>query len=151
MKNFWIYLSTLGPIGYLPAPGTLATVATLPVLYFIATQGYSFEKYLVIIAITACISFFIIRKSLDALDRQDDPQEIVLDEVVGCMVAFCAVPYTLPLFIIGFFLFRLFDITKTFGVGGFELLFGAWGIMLDDIAAGILTNILLQIIISFSH
>jgi len=92
--------------------------------------------YLTIVCIGIVLSWFIIKKALEAMDRSDDPSEIVLDEVLGCLLAFWAIPLSTPILIVGFIIFRILDITKSFGVGFFEVILGAWGILLDDLAAG---------------
>lgn len=69
-----------------------------------------------------------------------DPQFVVLDEVAGMLVALCFAPPSLPGLAASFLLFRAFDILKPFPVGRLERLPGAWGVMADDLAAGILAG-----------
>lgn len=149
MKSFWLTLSTLGPIGYLPAPGTCATLATVAFVYLCSYLNLTEQAYGCII-IAACIAgYIIIKNGLHALDRQDDPKQIVFDELVGTLIVFYALPFSMTVAMLAVLLFRFFDITKTFGISSFELFFGAWGIMLDDIAAGVLTNLIVRIIIAY--
>ena len=77
---------------------------------------------------------------------KNDPSEIVIDEFVGCLFTFIAIKINFKTIILGFILFRIFDITKIFGIKRIEKLNGATGILLDDIAAGILSNLILQVI-----
>ena len=75
-----------------------------------------------------------------------DPSPVVIDEVVGfliCMFGFCWSPRGL---IAGFFVFRFYDIAKPFPARRSEKLPGGWGIMTDDVIAGIYSNITLLII-----
>lgn len=143
MSSFFrpCFYATLGPIGYLPAPGTLATLMTLPVVYYFRS-ALSIHIYMAVVTVVAVVSFFIIKNSLGTLGNRHDPSEIILDEVVGTFVAFIAVPVTPMHILFGFFLFRLFDITKIFGIRNIENLGGAWGILFDDIAAGVVTTLI---------
>lgn len=78
-----------------------------------------------------------------------DPQEVVIDEVVGMAVTLAFVPLDLKTVGLGFLLFRIFDVAKPFPVRRFEKLRGGWGIVMDDVMAGIYANLSLQIIANF--
>jgi phosphatidylglycerophosphatase A len=78
-----------------------------------------------------------------------DPQEIVIDEFAGYLVTVAVVPWT-PLYLtLGFILFRIFDITKAGPIKSVEKLPGTWGIILDDVAAGIIAALILFITACF--
>ena len=67
-----------------------------------------------------------------------DPRQVVIDEVVGQMVTFLLVPHaSWKLLLAGFGLFRVFDVTKPFPISRAERLPGGWGIMVDDVIAGL--------------
>ncbi len=74
-----------------------------------------------------------------------DPSIVVIDEVLGVGVALLWVPKDLPFLIMGVVLFRIFDIWKPYPLRNLERLPGGWGIMLDDLGAGIYAWIWLQI------
>ncbi len=74
-----------------------------------------------------------------------DPGIIVIDEIVGMLFALIAIPKTTKWMIIAFLLFRVFDIVKPFPARRSERLPGGWGIMMDDVIAGIYANLLIQI------
>ena len=74
--------------------------------------------------------------------EREDPPEVVIDEVAGCWIACCGFEPTYA--IVGLFLFRIIDITKPFPVREMERLPGGIGIMADDIAGGIMANLLLR-------
>ncbi len=78
-----------------------------------------------------------------------DPQEVVIDEVVGMAVTLALVPLDLKTIGLGFLLFRIFDVAKPFPVRRFEKLPGGWGIVMDDVMAGIYANLCLRIVLSF--
>ena len=147
MKSFWTYLATLGPIGYLPASGTCASFLTLGMVYFLHLLAVSDSVYFFIVVLGCIVGWIIIQKVMNSRDRFDDPSEIVLDEVLGCLLTFWGIPVSAYTLAIGFILFRIFDITKIMGIASFEMFFGAWGILLDDLAAGLLSNLFLRILL----
>lgn len=73
---------------------------------------------------------------------KEDPGEIVIDEVVGMWISLYG--HSPAMFVPAFGLFRIFDIVKPFPVGNLEKLPGGAGIMADDIAAGLLSNLVLR-------
>lgn len=146
IEQFFLVCATLGPLGYLPASGTWATLAALMLLPVLpATTSW---LYGVLIIGSAWCAYDVIKNTLRYFDFvDDDPSQIVLDEVIGCLITFFLVPLSLFTLAAGFILFRFFDITKIGPVGWFERMKGASGIMLDDIMAGILSNIMLHILL----
>lgn len=143
MNIIFKYLSTLGPIGYLPAPGTCATLATLPLLYYMAELEVVYQIIMILGLIL--VAAYCIKRALIYFNHRD-PSYIVIDELVGCLITFIAIPITVPSVIAGFCLFRFFDILKPLGLKRLEYFGGYWGILFDDIGAGILSNIVLQMI-----
>ncbi len=141
MRRLCRMLATLGPVGYLPLPGTSATIATLPVVWLLGRAPIGVQ---VAVACAVVIGAVVLIHCVLPHYRGPDPRELVIDEVAGCLVTFCALPLTSPLVLTGFLLFRFFDITKIFGVGTCERVYGAWGIVLDDVWAGILSNVALH-------
>jgi len=77
-----------------------------------------------------------------------DNQRIVIDEVAGMCISLLWIPVQLPYLLIAFLLFRFFDIAKPLLIKKVEKLPGGWGVMLDDILAGLYANFLLQLIIA---
>jgi phosphatidylglycerophosphatase A len=75
----------------------------------------------------------------------EDNFRIVIDEVAGMCLSLCFVPVTWPYVMAGFVLFRLLDITKPFFIRRMEGLRGGWGVMMDDMLAGLYVNLLLQV------
>ena len=74
-----------------------------------------------------------------------DPHEVTIDEVVGMWVSLLLLPKSWLIAIVAFLLFRFFDIIKPFPARRFDRLKGGFGIMMDDVVAGVYTNIVLQI------
>jgi phosphatidylglycerophosphatase A len=149
-SSFFLSLATLGPIGYCKAPGTIATIVTLPFVYGMFKLSLPPWYSLAFLCGLFFLGIWIITHALRVLDRADDPSEIVFDELVGCLVAFWAIAITPVRLILGFVLFRFFDITK-FGFRSCEMIFGAWGVMIDDVIAGIMSNIILHTLCYWLH
>ena len=146
-KTFSCSLATLGVVGRFYGSGTLATALTLPLVY-----GLSFLPeigYWVVIIIVSGIALNVSEKAVHYYQKQDPP-EVVIDEVLGCLITFVGIPLSWPSFILGFVLFRFLDISKWFGIRKLGNVRGAWGILLDDVAAGVLSNLVLRLIFVWS-
>ncbi len=139
MKKICLHFATLGPVGYFMAPGTMASILTLPLVYAIKQYAGSEFMYAVIVLALTLASVGVVAFAHQALHIHHDPSEIVLDEVVGCMFSFMWIPFTVQTAIMGLLIFRVLDISKRFGISHCEKLPGAIGIMVDDIVAGLLT------------
>jgi phosphatidylglycerophosphatase A len=74
-----------------------------------------------------------------------DPSIVVIDEIVGIWITLLFLPKTIPVMIIGFLAFRVFDILKPQPARNLEKIPNGWGIMLDDVIAGIYANIVTQL------
>lgn len=127
-------IATVGCIGYVPVvPGTVGSAVGVG-LYWLLSQVGSFFPFIVFPLIVA-VSVW----SSDSYERgvgSRDPQEVVVDEVAGQILCLLASPPTASVLITGFLTFRLFDIWKPFR--RVENLPGGWGIVADDVLAGIL-------------
>lgn len=147
IQDSWlISVATLGDVRYSSAPGSVASALMLPVVYALYHFGISASTYALLIVGFALVSYLIIEKVLPAFDAHD-PREIVLDECLGMLITFWAIPLNAFSIVVGFLLFRLFDISKFFGVRAFEKLPGAFGVLADDVAAGVLAMILLRFLV----
>ena len=144
--KFIKFISTFGFIGYLPlAPGSMASVAG----GFIAVGlAHSVPTYLVAWLIITALGFMASDR-MEALEGKKDPGCIVIDEVSGVMIAFFMLPATPSVLITAFFLFRAFDMFKIYPANKLEFLKGGVGVMMDDILAGIYTNIVMHLALRF--
>ncbi len=129
--------------GLLPiAPGTWATPLGLGlawVLSFIIWPGS-----LAVLAAIFVIGIWASRRAAARLGREDPP-EVVIDEIVGMAVGLWLVPLTWWTVLGGFFLFRAVDIFKPWPIGVLDRrVGGGLGIMVDDVAAGVVVNLVLQ-------
>jgi len=129
--------------GYLPiAPGTWGSAVGL-VLYFFL-RGLSLPVYLTIIMVLFIVGFFTAGAAEKILDRRD-PGPVVIDEIVGMLVTLIAAPANPLIWLLGFFIFRIFDIIKPFPARLIdERVHGGVGIMLDDVMAGVYSLLVLQ-------
>lgn len=143
------HIATLGPVGYFFAPGTVASVITLPIIHVLRSVCTT-SSYMLLLLVSTIIAYIIIDKALPSFGRQHDPSAIVIDEVVGMLFTFMLVPFTTTTALFGLIFFRFFDIVKAFGISRIELLQGSWGILLDDIAAGIISALCLYVCISYN-
>ena len=76
----------------------------------------------------------------------EDPGPVVIDEMLGYLIAVAFLPKTLMTIVLGFFVFRVFDIIKPSPGRRLEKLPGGWGVMADDVLAGIYSNVLLRLV-----
>lgn len=147
MKMNWaVVCATLGPVGHCYAPGTIATFVTIPLVWLIHWAMPILVGQIFVTSMVMMFSYSIIARAMHTLHRYDDPQEIVLDEVVGCLVTFTGISLDWFSLGLGILIFRFFDITKWFGIRMFEQLAGSWGVLADDIVAGLFANIILHAI-----
>jgi phosphatidylglycerophosphatase A len=145
--SFYKLFSTCGFVGYLPGPGTFATLATLPLVYLLQ-QHFSVLAYgMVIVALTG-VSYFIVKQALREFGL-NDPCCIVIDEVIGTLVTFWGIPLTMQSTIIGFLAFRFFDISKPSIIRTIDRMYGSGPVIADDIAAGLYANVLTRIVLYF--
>lgn len=74
-----------------------------------------------------------------------DPSKVVVDEIVGVWIAMLFVPFSLLNLFLAFGLFRVFDIWKPLGIRRMEKLKGGWGVMMDDVLAGIYSLMVMHV------
>jgi|TARA_Y100000310_G_scaffold321040_1_gene378132 phosphatidylglycerophosphatase A len=132
-------------LGRLPfAPGTFGTLPGLLLAWCLWQGGESF--YLVATALVLVLSIWIAKRSAQMLGVADDPR-IVIDEIAGVLVALALVPPSALALVVGFCVFRLLDIAKPPPISTVERrVKGGVGIVLDDVLAGIGTNLVLQLL-----
>jgi phosphatidylglycerophosphatase A len=130
--------------GYFPfASGTIGSLVGL-LIYYPMTKLPNNTSYLLLTVVIFFIGIWAATEA-EKIYNQKDSGKIVIDEIVGMLVTLFALPVT-PLFIImGFFIFRIADVAKP-GIRWAEKIPGGLGVMLDDLLAGILCNLLLQLI-----
>jgi phosphatidylglycerophosphatase A len=138
----WIvrFLATGFFVGYSPiAPGTMGTLVAF-LLYAILPTTVTFYWMLILCLI---IGGTVISHLAENIIGQIDSSKIVIDEICGYFIAMAFLPKTLGLMVVGFFIFRLLDVVKIYPMNKLEILPGGLGIMLDDIYAGVITNLVI--------
>ena len=154
IKKFNLFFITFLNIGKIKfAPGTVASFVAC-FLFLLLINIFNFTIIFLIALVIFFYSIIAINNSFNELESED-PQEIVIDEVVGQMLPLLAIPlyetlYPLPniyYFVSAFLLFRLFDILKPYPISHIDSnIKGSLGIMLDDIFAGLYAIIILSLI-----
>jgi len=145
MNRLFLLLATGFGVGNSPiAPGTLGTLIAIPVYYFLSEIPSPLYE------ITLIGFFFLsvwISENAETFFGKKDDQRIVIDEMIGFLITMLWIPKTILFIIIGFILFRFFDILKPFPIRHLEKrLKGGFGVVLDDVAAGVYANIVLRLI-----
>jgi phosphatidylglycerophosphatase A len=145
-RQLILALATWGGVGYLPyMPGTWGTLAALPLWYGLAQLGP--WGYALGVMALMLLGLMVAGPAQGYLGRTDHPA-IVVDEVAGLLITLAGVPPTLVYAGLGFIVFRALDIFKPgpirwFGAGGR----GGLEVMADDVAAGVIGRVILEIII----
>ena len=131
------------------APGTFGTLAAVPL--YLLMQPLSLPLYLAVVVVAFVAGIWICGAAGTDLGVHDHGG-IVWDEFVGLWVTMIAAPVGWQWIVIGFLLFRLFDIWKPWPIGwADQQLSGGLGVMLDDVIAGVYAFIVLQIIVQLTR
>ena len=129
------------------APGTFGSMLGLPLCFLLSKTNLLIAVFLVGIFIFFAI--WIAREAEKILNTED-PGCIVIDEIAGILVTFTGLPFNIISVAFGFFIFRALDIWKPYPIRSLERnLSGGTGIVMDDVAAGICSNLLLRGIFFF--
>ncbi len=130
-------------VGY--SPFASGTVGSVPAAALVLCLG---ERHLILLALAVVLTVFgtIASSHGERVFGRKDPSEIVIDEFVGMLVAVLWLPITWKSVAAAFLLFRLFDIWKPFPARKFEELPGGFGIMADDLVAGVYANLTFRIL-----
>jgi len=142
-KQCVVVLATGGYAGYAPmAPGTAGTLVAVPLGYILSVLSPLAGG--LFIAAFAGLAVWVSSKAEKVFERKD-PGLIVIDEMVGFLVTLFLIPWTWKHVVTAFFLFRLMDILKPFPIKRLESRWpGGWGIVGDDVLAGVYANIILR-------
>lgn len=150
MRNFLKLLATFFGVGLSPkAPGTVATIATIPLVILLNYLGVFFYMAAIILLLPVGI---LAAEVYEQDKGGHDHKEIVIDEVLGFLIAMVWLPLTWQAILIGFVLFRLLDITKPLFIGYLDKkIQGGLGVMVDDVAAGIVVSIIMQALYTYTN
>jgi phosphatidylglycerophosphatase A len=135
-------LATCFGLGYIPkAPGSWTSLIVAILIWFFLPVGW--------IAIPVWLAIYLIGVHAATQAEKElghDSGKIVIDEALGMGVALIFIPKVIWFYLAGFFLFRILDIYKPLGIRSAEKLPKGWGVMTDDLLAGIYTNIVLHVL-----
>lgn len=141
MDRLALVVASFGMTGFFPvAPATLASAITAVLLYFVLPL--SVVSSCLLVAVLLVVGVWSSGKLEQRLG--EDPAAAVIDEVLGMTLTMLASPITLETLTIGFVLFRLFDVLKVWPGRRLEAMHGGWGIMMDDVLAGVYAAVVLQ-------
>lgn len=124
------------------APGTFGSVLGLPLCFFLSTIDFSIAVLLILIFILCAIW---VANEAEKILKTKDPGCIVIDEIAGIILTLFGLPFNMTSVIAGFLIFRALDIWKPYPIRYFEKrLSGGLGIVMDDVVAGLLSNLILR-------
>ena len=137
----WRFVATFFYLGKLPfAPGSWGSLGALLLWLLLPV---TFSVHLSVIIILFVLGVYSSSRMAQYLDDHD-PSEVVIDEVVGMGISLFMLPHNFLLYLLSFILFRVFDILKPSFIYRIQNLPGGWGIMLDDVLAGLFTFVLVN-------
>lgn len=144
LKGPILFFSSGTYLGYIPfASGTFGTLWGLPIFYILSAQSFRFQC--LIITVSIGLAIFLAGQTENFLKRKD-PSQVVIDEIVGYMVTVAGMPFSWTTAISGFFIFRIMDILKPYPIRKIDQKMpGGWGIVLDDVLAGVYSHLLLRL------
>jgi phosphatidylglycerophosphatase A len=143
VTQFAVFIATVGYCGYSPfAPGTVGSAAGL-LVYLLVWWTHSPVVEIALIAGLFAAGVWA-GTTAEQYFGGIDPGPVVIDEVVGMLITLAFIPVGWSGALMGFFLFRIFDVIKPFPAGRFEQLHGGLGVMADDAMAAVYANLLLR-------
>ena len=145
MKNFTEYFVTLFGIGFIPlAPGTFGSLFSI-LIWYVFIDLFSIFYFIALFLFVLSVSFYLTDIYLDNYKKKD-PSEVIVDEFLGQSIPLLfIVNFNIYEVLIVFVTFRFFDIYKIYPINKIEDLKGSYGVILDDIVAGIYSLIILML------
>lgn len=141
-------IATVFGIGYVEKGGGTIAAAVCCIIWLLIPAGDFTNSWQVLLTITISVLGVWSGNVVEAMWGKDS-NKIVIDEFAGMMITLLFIPVQFKFVLAGLVLFRFFDIAKPLFIKKMELLPEGWGVMADDILAGLYANILLQIIVFF--
>ena len=142
------WIATCGPIGHLKwAPGSFGSLVAIPLILLAGNNAGFFAIILIALFFIAVWSSGEVARDLN----KSDPSVVVIDEVCGMFLSFLLIAPTCRTLLAGFTCFRFFDIVKPKPLRWLEHFPNGFGIVLDDLGAGIYTNLILHFLVCYAH
>ena len=153
LSRAWLLRSPLGWLatgfgaGLSPiAPGTAGTAVGLLLFWPLSALSRAVQAgAIVVVSLVGVWGADLVARR----EAREDPGLVVVDEIVGMWISLFCVPLSLKTAAAAFLLFRIMDVVKPFPARRLEDLHGGWGIVADDVMAGIYANLVLQVILRF--
>ena len=146
MTRLAVVLATVGGAGYAPvAPGTVGSA--VGVLIFAVTRAWPWGSQVSLLVLITLVGIWSATAAARHFQRED-PGFVVIDEVAGQLLTLCLLPVGMFGMLVGFVLFRVFDIVKPWPARQLEALHGGLGIMADDLMAGVYGWLVLRLLIA---
>jgi phosphatidylglycerophosphatase A len=144
-KNPWHFIAFGFGTGAIPiAPGTFGTLIAIPIYLYL--ESYSNTFYFIFLILFTFFSIWLCEKVSDEI-KVDDHQGMNIDEIVGFLVTMFWAPYGWKWILLGFILFRVFDILKPWPIRQIDArMKGGVGMILDDVLAGVYSFLIIQVI-----
>jgi phosphatidylglycerophosphatase A len=141
LRRLGVFIATCAHVGYVPvAPGTFGSAVGLLVYYVVRRQGSAGVE----VGVLAAVTVIGLWSATEAEHHFGgiDPGPVVIDEVVGMLMTLALHPVNIAGAIIGFLIFRVLDVVKPWPARRLEHLPGGFGVVLDDLMAGVYGNLL---------
>lgn len=142
---FYKMIATCGGIGKIKGGGTIAALLYTILWYLIRPSIYNMPAQVIFFIVLTVAGVFVSNKMEASWGK--DSSKIVIDEVAGMCCTLLFVPHQWQYALLGLAAFRFFDIVKPLFISSAEKLPAGWGVMADDVAAGICANLLLQLVL----
>jgi len=142
LRRIGVFIATCAHVGYAPvAPGTFGSAIGLAVFYAVRREGSTTVEVATIIGLLALGLW-------SATEAEHhfggiDPGPVVIDEVIGMLITLAFLHVNVAGAVIGFFVFRILDVVKPWPARRLELLPGGFGVVLDDVMAGVYGNLVM--------
>jgi phosphatidylglycerophosphatase A len=142
LRRLGVFIATCAHVGYAPvAPGTFGSAVGLVVYYLVRRQASTAVEL-------GAIALLLVVGLWSATEAEHyfggiDPGPVVIDEVIGMLITLALHPVNVAGAIVGFFIFRVLDVVKPWPARRLELLPGGFGVVLDDVMAGVYGNLLM--------
>ena len=142
LRRLGVFIATCAHVGYAPvAPGTFGSAVGLVVYYLVRRQASTAVEL-------GAIALILVVGLWSATEAEHhfggiDPGPVVIDEVIGMLITLALHPVNVAGATVGFFVFRVLDVVKPWPARRLELLPGGFGVVLDDVMAGVYGNLLM--------
>ena len=147
LRRIGVFIATCAYVGYAPvAPGTFGSAIGLAVFYVVRHQRSTTVEVAVIVALAA-VGLWSATEAEHHFGGID-PGPVVIDEVIGMLVTLAFIPVNMAGAIVAFLIFRFLDVVKPWPARRLEQLPGGFGVVLDDMMAGVYGNVMMWGLVS---